>query len=252
MVLLVMFIPFRWIGLFQPLPRGSTNSRWSQRAIEENHSRLFDSLTHMAETASLMVRVEVLSERILTLGFGDTVRIYDQFSVYRLLVKEVFSGDVEKGSIIEMLQFRRLQGRTLIGRMFWSSRHGYDSLAHSVYGFSLDFIRLPIRQGDDLILFLEPRYITNSLYAILSPSMSRDFITYPFFSPTPSLASIQPPIEQVTILDAFYVLINPIQAVYRYAPPEVRAKHDNWVFENFNRHNNLVLTEADLLRIRGE
>jgi len=40
-----------------------------------------------------------------------------------------------------------------------------------------------------------------------------------------------------------------VQGLYRYTPPEVRAGHENWVFESVNEHNNLVLTEKDLLRI---
>ncbi|MCL2217460.1 MAG: hypothetical protein FWB91_10645, partial [Defluviitaleaceae bacterium] len=37
-----------------------------------------------------------------------------------------------------------------------------------------------------------------------------------------------------------------VQGLYRYTPAEVRAGHENWVFESVNEHNNLVLTEKDL------
>ena len=44
-------------------------------------------------------------------------------------------------------------------------------------------------------------------------------------------------------------LLRTVQGIYRYTPAEVRAGHDNWVFESVNEHNNLIFTEADLLRI---
>ena len=42
------------------------------------------------------------------------------------------------------------------------------------------------------------------------------------------------------------IRLDTIWGVYYYAPLDVRAGHDNWIFEPVNPHNNRVLTEQDL------
>ncbi|MCL2357755.1 MAG: hypothetical protein FWC70_11510 [Defluviitaleaceae bacterium] len=94
---------------------------------------------------------------------------------------------------------------------------GMSSLRHSTAdgGFNVNMIRLPLSVGDDLILFLT-------------------LAEYHFFLNLNELWRF-----------------NSIQGVYRYAPENIRAGCDNWVFESVNAHNNLTLTVADLRRFRG-
>ena len=112
-----------------------------------------------------------------------------------------------------------------------------------------DYIKLPLSIGDDLIVFLVDRYsATALLYSSISPTMGDSTL----FSPTPTnLAPSQPVTNQQYYLNLFYVLINPVQAVFRYTSNELRAEHDNWIFESVNIHNNLILTEYDLLWIQN-
>lgn len=47
------------------------------------------------------------------------------------------------------------------------------------------------------------------------------------------------------------VVIRNIQGAYRYTPEELRYNHEDWIFESVNPHNNLILTEAYLQRLRN-
>jgi hypothetical protein len=76
-----------------------------------------------------------------------------------------------------------------------------------------DFIRLPLSVGDDLILFLQ--YHENAFF--------------------------------ITVDEYWH--FNTLQGLYYYTPAEIRAECENWVFESVNEYNNLVFTEADLLRL---
>jgi len=80
------------------------------------------------------------------------------------------------------------------------------------------YIRLPLQIGDDLILFL------NFVESFISFGES--------FS---SMTNIW--------------LFNRIQGIYYYAPAEIRAMYDNWIFNSVNEHNNLILTESILKSI---
>ena len=82
-----------------------------------------------------------------------------------------------------------------------------------------EYIRLPLQIGDDLILFLN-----------FVESFTTDF---------------GESINSMTNIWTF----NRIQGIYRYAPADIRDMYDNWVFENVNEHNNLVLTESTLQHI---
>ena len=166
-------IPLRWLGMFQPLPADARSSNLSQRAVSEGHDRLANDLYGLARAACIVVRAEILSEEILVLGFGDTFRYYDQFSSYQLLVHEVYKGDVEIGDVIEVLQFRRLRGQSLLVRIATEQPD------------CIDYIRLPFRAGDELILFLNLRESSNSALAGISASVGSNFFSSPFFSPRP-------------------------------------------------------------------
>ncbi|MCL2357754.1 MAG: hypothetical protein FWC70_11505 [Defluviitaleaceae bacterium] len=94
-----------------------------------------------------------------------------------------------------------------------------------VYSMNMQQIRLPLETGDDLILFL-------NFYEV-------------YFSPgTTDLAS------RFALSDREQMwTFNPIQGVYCYAPANIRAGYGDWTFKSINAHNNLTLSEQDLLRI---
>jgi hypothetical protein len=79
-----------------------------------------------------------------------------------------------------------------------------------------------------------------------------------FAKPVPSFAPFPParvPIETGDELILFLSnnrrpFLNPFNGVYRYSPEQ--SAEGNRVFINVNEHNDLILTEADLLRLREQ
>ena len=240
-------VPVRWIGIFEPLPQDAVNGNWAQQAFREGHSSIFNNLKCMKETATLIVRGEVIDEWYAVFGLGDSFRIYHKFSVYQLKIIEIYKGAATEGDIIEVLQIIQLQGRSLMKQLctllpwIMCNRFSDDD--------RFDYIKLPLNVGDDIIVFLVDRPLAAAaLYSSISPTMG-DTI---FFSPTPTnLAPSQPSINQQYYLNLLYVLINPIQAAFRYTLTEVCTEHDQWIFESVNIHNNLILTADDLLWIQN-
>jgi len=178
-------------------------------AIEQEHSRLFGSIEEMSSSADIVVKVEIIEERHEIHSMGDSVLTEDEYSVYRMEVLQVYKGHARVGAVIEMLQFNRLQ---VEGRFSSApDMHGFD-IGHTQddwpYRFSIDLIRLPLQEGEQLILFLN----------------SQVGLSYTFLYATIRYG-----------LGNTYFLANPIQAAFRYPS-----------LESVNNYNNVSLTQDDL------
>jgi len=195
---------------FRDLPLGATNGDWSAKAVRTGHPHLFYSIEHLAERVPNILRVQVISSSDRMLFSARGPEWRHVFTVYTLRVLDVFKGDIEKESYIEARQIRSIA-------MGDDRRRGRTHiLPKEAYHFGRDYpsyIRIPIEIEDDLILFLH------------DPRRSEGFPAIP-----PRILTIQ--------------------GVYRYTPKEVRVRYDNWMFESVNEHNNLILTEKDLLQIK--
>ena len=105
----------------------------------------YNSIEHLASTATEVVRVEFLDERVEAINIwlppenkleetGESVdEAYHVYTVYRVRVLEVFQGNVNVGDILEVKQ--------LGGQL--------DDLIVMNYDI------IPFESGDDLILFLQ-------------------------------------------------------------------------------------------------
>jgi len=201
---------------FRDLPRGALNGEWAAWAVTEGHPRLADSIEDLSSQSRYIVRVRIIDEREEALGWGGTARVYNLYSIYQLEILDVYKGNMPVGDNMEFMQFYRRAAVVLEQRQFTTGerRPRYRRPTKpptTVDEIPLGFIRLSFEVGDELILFLG-----GSAMGIRSrPSM----------------------------------LLNPIQGAYRYTPQELRTG-ENWIFESINEHNNLTLTEADLLLIR--
>jgi len=84
----------------------------------------------------------------------------------------------------------------------------------------------------------------------------RNLISFNFFRPQHIRIPISVGCEYILffsytsrIIQLWPYQVHPIQGIYHYTPEYMRAGYNNWTFESVNEHNNLVLTERDLLRI---
>ena len=212
-IIFIEILELRAITSFGDLPSGAVDNSWSARAVEEDHPHLANSIEHLAERVPNIVRVLVVSEQDRfdpRAGRGPEFR--HRVTEYTLRVLDVYKGEHEVGDYITAIQMRRIANSV---RRYWRQPSIFVwSRGEYHHGLSyIEYIRIPIFVGDDLILFLG------------------NAIVIPGSAPSPPR-------------------LHNIQGVYRYTLQEFRGGYDNWVFESVNPHNPLVLTEADLQRLR--
>jgi len=191
---------------FYDLPAGAIDGTWSSKAVSDGRN-LNNNIERLTLRSSYIVRAKIIDERYeVVTDSWHVPSVPILYSFYRLKVLDVFKGEIGVGSYIEISQIK-------------GTRNPVNRYRCSMDGYvRIEFIRVPLNVGDDLILFL--RYVNKSI--VSTDETSRDTMTVGRF--------------------------HPIQGVYHYTPLKERT-HDNWVFESVNEHNNLVLTEADLLWI---
>jgi len=195
------------VVVFHDMPLGAVNGEWSAQIIAEGGG-LNNDIEQLASHVSNVVRAEIIAVRDETVSIGGDPhhKMPYIYSFYSLRVIDIFKGDVEIDDIIEISQIRK---RGFTRQMHWPENPQVQ----------VEYIRLSLEVGDDLILFINP----------VEASRFRGGMT----------------IEDVE----FTWIFDRIQGIYRYTPANIRTAHDNWVFESVNEHNNLTLTEMDLLQI---
>lgn len=192
--------------IFYDLPLGAVNGEWSAKAVVDGR-QMSESIVELASNVSYVVRAEIIDKRIEVVNSGESIySIPYMYSIYRLRVLDVYKGDIEINNIIEISQRKK--------RSFVNS--GYLLEWNNTL---IEYIRIPLEIGDDLILFL---------------NFVEEFV---------SQGTVFSDMTNIWIF-------NRVQGVYRYTPVEIRIIHDNWVFEPVNPHNNLILTEEDLQQLR--
>ena len=114
-------------------------------------SKAYMCIDELASSATYIVRVEVLDERVERMNYAvPPASRYGIFTVNRLKVLDVFKGNTEIGNIMEVRQFG---GQVGDERLIYSGK-----------------IAFPI--GDDLVLFLFSLGIDNSPAFLLNPTQS--------------------------------------------------------------------------------
>ena len=219
---------------FNSLPSGRYNGEWAARAVYENSRFLRDSNVNLSDRIAV-IRGEIISERseATRTGIWSADSPHNILSFHQIKVLEVYQGNfkawtssselrevqIRVGDIIEVRQIKKYGCHTYRGRnasgIFEPSE---VDLVHRTW--------VPFSIGDDLILFLGAEMHLNR------PTGWQEI-----------------PIEEWSYNWIHYRVQNPIQGVYYYTPEELRGGQENWVFEPVNPHNNLTLTEADLLMI---
>ena len=185
---------------FYDLPKEALNGDWAARANRIRHISLRDSINQLADDSSHIVRAEIISERTCVLYYGLDYPEPRVYSIYRFRVLDVYKGDIVEGEELEILQVKRL-------------RYRLGDFENRQTDINLNFIRMPLSRGDDLIIFLTYR-------------------GNPYFLTVDELWSFCR-----------------LQGLYYYVSEETRGELDNWYFKSVNEHNNLTFTEADLLHI---
>ena len=235
-LIVFMITPMRWYGAFQPLPPDVAFGLFSRNAIEEQHWFLADSIENLTESASLVARVEIISEQDIALGSGDTERHIHLYSLYNLRVLEVYYGSTAEGDVVQLLQLKALQGSPpWIMLLSWISPDND--------GRNIDYIRLPFLVGDDLILFMT-RTGDNPMQRMPGGVSGGLDGNRPFFSPKSAIMHLEP-FDQNRFLSGLYYLVNPVQGAYRYIPTGDVGDYIR-EFPSVNRHNKLTLTETDV------
>jgi len=239
-----IYIVFIHSGVrFERLPVGAIDGSWAQAALESDHPRFFSDIDCLADNSFLILRVNVLSERVEVFGRGDTAIVWEQFYVYELYILDVYKGFTDRngntlgrGDTIEILQFRGL-ARNLFGY--------YPPINNENKRRYFDLIRADINESDELIVFLiynhsflrQPSYpygdgLEPTLFARLQHKrepggfVRRDIIRLRIWGDwnggSPDINS-------------FFTLTNQVQAVFAY------SLYDD-VFTNVNPYSTLVVT----------
>lgn len=133
----ILFMPLEWVGV----PRSALRGVFGTAS---------PALTDDPEAAQHVVRAEILSEIEQERGPSDTsappnlqiVHTFQVLEVYRS--KDIYGthGRVYPGDVLEFQQLIPLYGRSLAARLIHSPSQ----------------VRLPIAQGDELMLFLNPAF----------------------------------------------------------------------------------------------
>lgn len=204
--------------MFEPLPPAATSGFWSSRALSQGHPSLANDKEDLVERANAVVRAEVIDRHIVVLGSGrDELpwqRVHNRFSLYELLILEVYSGNVYEGEVVQMLQFESLHGRAAAVMVLdWA------------FGFvrqpSLEYTRVELSIGDEFVFFLSREKDNLSSPAGMTGTLGANGVNNhfrrPFLSPECSISHLGTPFEQNLYLQSIFYLINPIQGVYHSA-----------------------------------
>jgi len=197
-----------------PLPIGAANGEWSAQAVEQGHPSLFDSIDEMTVVSRRVVRGEIIgiTQERIALPYGERLG--------RPAPNTNHVYTVYQFKVLEIYrELEHIRGWFPIGEVLniaQVSRLENTNTFPPNYpdDVPVHYIRLPLHVGDELILFIDNHW---------PPLLSYQRIAFTAF--------------------------HPIQGAYRYTSKEHRTG-DNWIFESVNEHNNLVLTEQDLERIR--
>jgi hypothetical protein len=209
---------------FRDLPTGATNGEWAAKAVAENNKHLRESHDGFA---GIIVRAEIIDERHEVFSVGDSVPTNHLYSLHQIKVLDVYNGEVEAGDILDVRQIEKLE--SIRRRRLWNMQRGQGREGRPPSDWEMVYETfVPLSIGDDLILFLVETFPLSNVVTPREFAGGQSVVTLTHNSP--------------------YSISNPIQGVYRYTPQELRGGDENFAFEPVNPHNNLILTEADLLR----
>ncbi|MCL2400232.1 MAG: hypothetical protein FWC91_10900 [Defluviitaleaceae bacterium] len=123
---------------------------------------IYESIEHLAENATDILRVEILDERVEVINtwippqneYEDTGMdmsdVYFVFTVHRVRVQEVFQGNAQVGDIIEVMQHG---GETDEVRIVFTDKVSFE-------------------EGDDLVLFLHSWINMDGVASLANPLQS--------------------------------------------------------------------------------
>lgn len=134
------------IVLFYDLPQEAVNGEWSEIVVTERIGTIHNSIYELEEASTHVVRAEIVSVRNRVMYAGLDYPHPRVYSIYRLNIQCVYSGEIDEDSQIEIMQIKRLRRHCLIVLGHNRSADRWDSRPH--------FIRIPLSVGDELILFL--------------------------------------------------------------------------------------------------
>lgn len=227
------------------LPEGAKNGEWAAMAVAAE-SNIFLRDSH-DDFEGIIVRAEVIGERSEVLRLEDTsvTATRHLYTLHTLKVLDVYRGRFEvdayrnlfeTGDMVKYLavgdifEFRQLEKHESIMRyQLWRIQRDQRRRGSFTPNRTLVYDTwIPLSVGDDLILFLVYGW-------------------WPLHSVIPHTVRVA---GQGSSWLSHYFISNPIQGAYRYTPAELRGGDENFAFEPVNPHNNLILTQADLLRFR--
>ena len=246
---------------FASLPIYATDGSWAQDFLESSHSRNSSSIYELAEASTLVLRTEVLDQRIEVFGWGGgdpffmpfferffhhSEARWEQFYVYRMKILDVYRDTLgsfhalQQGDVIEVFQYRKLSEEERDGVIYWPTPLTL-----------FDIIPSNINAGDDLIVFLINNHLflkgfqdihTDTRFARLRHAREHNDGAVGFRSIV-SYNSISGRIRGTPNPNSLFIFTNQVQGAYRYI-----SNIDS--FESVNPNNNLPLTRENLKQIK--